>query len=429
MKTLRISDEKAERFLEQLDTRMGRVLDPDLEDKVRDMVARIAKGGDKALTALVRRFDLKGMAPSELKLAPEAPSEAEVGEEFAEAVELALANLQAFHEAQKPKGYTLDLQGDELAIRVRPMGSVGIYVPGGHAVYLSSLLMAVVPARLAGVDRIAVACPPRAYLGSPHLRYLLKRLDLREIYLMGGAHALAALALGTESVTPVDKIVGPGGRWVTAAKRALYGIVDVDLIAGPSEVVVVADGHADPAVVVADLLAQAEHDEDALAVAVTTSENLAERIARGLRNRLRSLPEASPARTALKRWGAVLVVADLEEACQVTNRIAPEHVELLVEDPQRWADRIIAAGAIYLGTFSPVTLGDYVVGSNHILPTARAARYASPLGVWDFVHRTAVVRVAPHRYPKLARAAATLAQVEGLPLHAEALSAGERGRL
>jgi histidinol dehydrogenase len=261
------------------------------------------------------------------------------------------------------------------------------------------------------------------------LRYLLKRLDLREVYLMGGAHALAALALGTESVTPVDKLVGPGGRWVTAAKRALYGLVDVDLIAGPSEVVVVADGHADPEVVAADLLAQAEHDPDALALLVTPSEPLAQRVVARLRARLRSLPRDGAARVALKRWGAVVLTSGLPEAFEVVNRIAPEHVELLVPQPHQWLERITAAGAVFLGPFSPVTLGDYVVGSNHVLPTARAARFASPLGVWDFVHRMAVVQVAPHRYPKLARAAATLAELEGLPLHAEALVAGERGRL
>lgn len=429
MRILRVDDEKGEGFLKQLDARMGRVLDPKLEDKVRGIVADVARRKDKALTSYVRRFDLQGMRASQLKLAPEMPSEAEVGEEFVEAVELALANLQAFHEPQKPKGYSVSLQGDELAVRVRPLDSVGVYVPGGHAVYLSSLLMAVVPARVAGVERIAVACPPKAYLGSPHLRYLLKRLDLREVYLMGGAHALAALALGTESVTPVDKLVGPGGRWVTAAKRALYGIVDVDLIAGPSEVAVIADGHADPGMVAADLLAQAEHDEDAVAVAVTPSASLAEKVAARVRSRLRSLEGDAPARKAIKRWGAVLVAQDLGAACQVVSRIAPEHVELLVEEPQRWVERVTHAGAVYLGPFSPVTLGDYVVGSNHVLPTARAARFASPLGVWDFVRRTAVVQVAPHHYPKLATAAGTLAEVEGLPLHAEALSAGERGRL
>ncbi len=429
MRIVRSSEAKGQRLIQQLEGRMAQVLDLKLEERVRGIVAAIAKKGDRALTSFVRKYDLAGMGASQLKLAAEPPTEEEVGPDFVEAVELALANLQAFHEPQKSKGYTLELQGDELAIRVRPLDAVGVYVPGGNAVYLSSLLMSVVPARIAGVERIAVACPPRAYLSSPHLRYLLKRLNLREVYLMGGAHALAALALGTESVTPVDKVVGPGGRWVTAAKRALFGVVDVDLIAGPSEVVVVADGHADPSLVAADLLAQAEHDEDALAVLLTPAAALAEKVAARLRSRLRTLPEDANARRAMKRWGAMVVTEDLEEACELVNRIAPEHVELLVSEPHRWLERISAAGAVFLGTFSPVTLGDYVVGSNHVLPTARAARFASPLGVWDFVRRTAVVRVAPHRYPKLARAASTLAALEGLPLHAEALVAGERGTL
>lgn len=429
MKIVEASEEKGSRLLQQLQNRIRQVLDAKLEGAVRDIVDAIAKKGDRALTAFVRRFDLKGLPASQLRLTPELPTEEDVGADFVEAVELALAHLQAFHEPQKPQGYTITLQGDELSIRVRPLEAVGVYVPGGNAVYLSSLLMTVVPARIAGVERIAVACPPKAYLGSPHLRYLLKRLGLREIYLMGGAHALAALALGTESVEPVDKIVGPGGRWVTAAKRALYGLVDVDLIAGPSEVVVVADGNADPAMVAADLIAQAEHDENALAVAMTPSRALAEKVRMRVRSRLRGAESHSVARQSLKRWGAVFVVGDLEEAFELVNRIAPEHVELLVSEPHRWLDRIVAAGAVYLGPFSPVTLGDYVVGSNHVLPTAGAARFASPLGVWDFVRRTAVVQVAPHRYPKLARAAATMAELEGLPFHAEALAAGERGRL
>ncbi|MDW7967815.1 MAG: histidinol dehydrogenase, partial [Thermoanaerobaculum sp.] len=417
MKIVRLSEERGEKVVRALEGRGRALWDARLEDKVRAIIADVAKRGDRALSSYVRKFDLKGIPPAELKLAPEPPTEEEVGAEFSEAVELALTNLQAFHEPQRPKGYTVDLQGDELAIRVRPLNSVGVYVPGGGAVYLSSLLMAAVPARVAGVERIAVACPPRAYLSSPHLRYLLKRLELREVYLMGGAHAVAALALGTESVTPVDKIVGPGGRWVTAAKRALFGLVDVDLIAGPSEVVVVADGHADPAVVAADLLAQAEHDPDAVAVAVVTSQALAEKVVARLRARLRTVPREAPVRAALKQWGTVLVAESLEQACETVNRIAPEHVELLVEEPQRWADRITAAGAVYLGTFTPVTLGDYVVGSNHVLPTARAARFASPLGVWDFVHRTAVVGVGPPPDLKLAPPAGTFGGGVGPPVH------------
>jgi histidinol dehydrogenase len=302
-------------------------------------------------------------------------------------------------------------------------------VPGGAAVYLSSLLMAVVPARIAGVPRIAVATPPRAFLSSPQLRYLLDRLDLHEIYLMGGAHAIAALAHGTDSVTPVDKIVGPGGRWVAAAKRAVYGTVGIDGVFGPSEVVIVADAHAEPEIVAADLLAQAEHDPDALAVLVTPSKTLAEKVNRRITSRVKTLPRGAAARQSLKSWGGILLVPDLAAAAEVVNRIAPEHVELLVHEPLRLLEGIERAGMVYLGPWSPTVLGDYVVGTNHVLPTAGAARFASPLGVWDFVNRTAVVRVAPHRFGVLARAAATLATQEKLPLHAESLRAGSRGKV
>jgi len=229
-------------------------------------------------------------------------------------------------------------------------------------------------------------------------------------------------------VTPVDKIVGPGGRWAAAAKRLVYGIVGIDGVAGPSEVLVVADNHAEPEIVAADLLAQAEHDPDALAVLVTPSKTLAEKVSRRIAARLRTLPKGAAARQAIKKWGAILLVPDLSAAIDVVNRIAPEHVELLVQEPLRLLDEVERAGMVYMGHWAPAVLGDYVVGANHVLPTAGAARFSSPLGVWDFVHRTAVVRVAPHRYPILARAAATLAAEERLPLHVESLRAGSRGK-
>ena len=428
MKLWRSDDDKGRRYLAKLDTRIDLVLSPQLEDRVRKVVTAVAKHGDRALTSFVRRFDLKGMSTADFRLRGTVEAAGEVEDEFVKAVEMAITNLRSFHELQLPKGFTLDQDGGDLGIRVRPLESVGVYVPGGAATYLSSLLMAVVPAQVAGVTRIAVATPPRAFLSSPELRYLLDRLDLHEVYLMGGAHALAGLAFGTESVTAVDKIVGPGGRWVTAAKRVLFGAVDIDLVAGPSEVVIVADGTTDPDIVAADLLAQAEHDPDALALLVTTSESLAEKVNRRVTARLRRLPKDAPAREAIRRWGAILLVPDLDEAVSVVNRVAPEHVELLVAEPLRLLDGIERAGAVYLGPWSPVVLGDYVVGTNHILPTAGTARFASPLGVWDFVRRTAVIRVAPHRFPALARAARTFAEKERLPLHAEALGAGERGR-
>ena len=429
MKLLRSDDQKGERFIRRLETRARELLPAAFEERVRDIVGAVARRGDAALAGYVRRYDLKGLEAKRLRLRGTVSGVEEVGEPFVKAVELALANLRAFHEPQQTRGYALELQGSELSVRVRPLDSVGVYVPGGAAVYLSSLLMAVVPARIAGVKRIAVVTPPRAFLGSAELRYLLDRLDLREVYLMGGAHAVAALAYGTESVAQVDKIVGPGGRWVAAAKRAVYGICDVDLIAGPPEVVVVADGHAEPELVAADLLAQAEHDPDAVAVLVTTSRALGEKVIKLVTTRLKKTARDAAVRSAVRKWGAVFLVRDLDRAAELVNRIAPEHVELMVADPLRVVDRIDNAGAIYLGPFSPAVLGDYVAGANHVLPTAGAARFASPLGVWDFVRRTSVVRVAPHRYRTLARAAGTLALLEGLPLHEEALRAGSRGTL
>ena len=429
MKVLRSTEEKGEKYLARLEARMAEVFSPQLENRVRKVVAAVAKGGDKALVAYVRRHDLKGLPMENLRVQGPMGGSEEIGDDFVKAVELALTNLKAYHEPQMPKGYTIEKDGGDLGIRVRPIESVGVYVPGGSAVYLSSLLMAVVPARIAGIPRIAVATPPRAFLSSPQFRYLLDRLDLHEVYLMGGAHAIAALAYGTDSVTPVDKIVGPGGRWTAVAKRLVYGIVDIDCVAGPSEVVIVADGHAEPEIVAADLLAQAEHDPDSLAVLVTPSKTLAEKVSRRVAGRVRTLAKGAAARQAVRRWGAILLVPDLAAVADVVNRIAPEHVELLVQEPLRLLDAVERAGMVYMGQWTPAVLGDYVVGANHVLPKAGAARFSSPLGVWDFVHRTAVVRVAAHRYPILARAATTLAAEERLPLHVESLRAGSRGKV
>jgi len=429
MKIWRSGEDKAIKYLARLDRRMFEVLSPGLESKVRDVVQAICSKGDRALLAMVQKHDLKGLKVADFRLQGRVEGHEEVSEEFVQAVELVLANLKEFHSHQVIKGYTVEGDGGDLGIRVRPLESVGVYVPGGAAVYLSSLMMAVIPARAAGVERIAVATPPRAFLSSPHLRYLLERLNIHEVYLMGGAHAIAALACGTESVTPVDKIVGPGGRWVSAAKRAVFGVVGVDMIAGPSELVVVADSSAEPEQVAADLLAQAEHDPDALALLLTPSRALAEKVERRVSARSKRLPAEAAARAALRRWGGIILTNDEDEAVEICDGVAPEHVELHVKDPLRLVDRIERAGAVYVGPWSPAVLGDYSVGTNHVLPTAGAARFASPLGVWDFVRRTTLVQVAPHRYGVLAEAAGHLAELEALPLHRAALSAGSRGRV
>lgn len=429
MKIWASNDVKCQRFLDRLERRFAEVLPPVIEERVRRVVTAVRERGDRALLSYVRRLDLAGLKVGDVRLRGKLGEPAEVDEKFVQAVEVALANLHAFHEPQAAKGYAVEREGSDLALRVRPLDSVAVYVAGRSTRSLSALLAAVVPARLAGVQRIAVATPPRSFVASAELRYLLERLDLHEVYLMGGPHAIAALAFGTESVAPVDKVVGPAGRWMTAAKRAVSGAVGIDLVSGPPELVVVADGHAEPAIVAADLLAQVEHDADALAVLVTTSRALAEKVDAALTRRLRSLPREAPARAALRRWAALLTVRELDEAIGVVNRIAPEHVALLVADPRRWLDGVERAGVVSLGPWSAAALTSLVAGCGSVAPSSGGARFGSPLGILDFVTRTAVVEVAPHRFPVLAKAARAIAEVEALPLHGEALSAGSRGRV
>jgi histidinol dehydrogenase len=429
MKVWHSGEAKGERYLQQLETRYARLFPAQLEDRARRTVAAVARQGDKALAAYVRRFDLKGRPTEGFRLRGAVAGGEEVGEAFVNAVECALANLKAFHEPQAVKSFTAEGDNGDLGIRVRPIESVGVYVADGSSACVSSLLATVVAARTAGVPRIAVATPPRAFLASPQLRYLLDRLDLREIYLMGGAHAVAALAYGTDSVAPVDKIVGPGGRLVAAAKRAVSGVVGVDAAADPAETVIVADGHAEAEIAAADLLAVADQDEDALAVLVTPSKSVAAKVERRVSARVRTLPKKCPARAALKNWGAIVLVPDLEAAADVVNRIAPQRVELLLAEPLRVQDLIERAGMVVVGPWAPPALASLVSGASPTLPAAGAARFASPLGVWEFVRRTAVVRVAAHRYPALAQAAAALTPPERSVLHGESLRAGSRGKM
>jgi histidinol dehydrogenase len=429
MKIWHSGEEKGERYLQRLESRYARLFPAQVDEKARRAVAAVASQGDKALVAYVRRLDLKGRPTAELRLRGTVAGGEEVGEEFVTSVELALANLKAFHELQAPKNFTLESDGGDLGIRVRPIESVGVYVAAGSPVCLVSLLTTVVAARIAGVSRIAVATPPRAFLGSAQLRYLLDRLDLREIYLMGGAHAVAALAYGTDSVAPVDKIVGAGGRLVAAAKRAVSGVVGVDAAADPYEMVIVADAHAEPEIVAADLLAAAGLDEDALAVLLTPSKSLAAKVERRVSARVGKLPKKSPARAALRNWGAIILVPNLEAAADVVNRIAPQRVELLLAEPLRVQDAIDRVGMVVVGAWSPSAIADLVLGASQALPAMGAARFASPLGVGDFVRRTVVARVAAHRYPALARAAAALAPPEGSALHDESLHAGSLGKM
>jgi histidinol dehydrogenase len=404
----------AEKHLARLERRARALFSGDAAIVAERAVADLRREGDRALARWRRRHD-HSRGPV---FAP--PGRSRVSPSLRRAFNLALSRITAFHERQRPSAARWVVEGSLLEERILPLDSVGIYVPGGEAVYISTALMTVVPARIAGVRRIVVATPPAAWSESPALRWALARLGVEEIYLMGGAHAIAALAVGTATIPSVAKIVGPGNRFVAAAKRAVSGLVGIDSIAGPTEVAIFADGSADADWVAADLLAQAEHDEEAAAILVTTSRRLAAEVRAALPRRLLGLPERRRAAASLRRYGAIGVAATRAQAVRYLERIAPEHLGIQTADSLADARRFRRAGAVFAGRWSSEVFGDYVAGTNHVLPTAGTARFASALSVHDFVRRMAVVSLSRADARRLAPAVEILAAAEGLPAHAAA---------
>ena len=350
-------------------------------------------------------------------------ADAAIGGEVRAALQFAHDRIAAHHEKQKPLDHVYqDALGVTLGTVWTPMEAVGIYVPGGTANYPSSVLMGAIPARIAGVGRIALTVPtPRGEVSAAVL-VAARMAGVSEIYRIGGAQAIAALAYGTETIRPVNKIIGPGNAYVAAAKRQVFGTVGIDSIAGPSEVLVIADASANPAWIAADLLAQAEHGGGAQSILVTTDAALADASAREVERQLALLPRAGIARDGWDSFGAIIVVQSMAEAVELANRIASEHVELMVDEPLALQPKIRNAGAIFLGHHTPEAIGDYVGGSNHVLPTARSARHASGLGVLDFMKRTSLLGCDPGSLAALAPAAVTLAQTEGLEAHGRSVS-------
>jgi histidinol dehydrogenase len=425
LKTVSLGSRSGRRALDRLTARSGEVLDRKLLRRAESIVRAVRRKGDAALTGFVHRFDAGGEAGREsvaLRLpVPDPEAEAPLlPPGFADALERAIAAVDAFHRRQVHPGYRMETDGVELEERRQPFRRVGVYVPGGLASYPSTVVMTVVPARVAGVGEIAVATPPGSFAGNAALRYTLGRLGVDEVWGMGGAHGVAALAYGTETVPRVDKIVGPGNAWVTAAKKLVAGDVAIDGLAGPTEVLIVADGDADPALVAADLLAQAEHDRRAAAVLVTDERKLARAVEAELEAQVEALATAEVARASLAAFGTAFVVDDMAEALEVIEAMAPEHLQLVGEKAEALADRVRSAGAVFLGAATPEVFGDYVAGPSHVLPTGGSARFASALGVEDFVRRSHVVRFSPEAAERHAAAAATLADAEGLPGHAAA---------
>ncbi|MEM7052475.1 MAG: histidinol dehydrogenase [Acidobacteriota bacterium] len=417
---LPVESRRGRRAVERLLARHGQVLDPKVTRAARRLVAEIRNGGDRALRAAVQKYDGGRGASLELPVPKLEEERARLPAGFAEALERAIGAVERYHRRQAHEGFRLEADGVMIDECRRPLRRVGVYVPGGLASYPSTVVMTVVPARVAGVREIAVATPPASFHSNPAVRYTLARLAVDEVWGMGGAHAVAALAYGTESLSRVDKIVGPGNAWVTAAKREVMGDVGIDGLAGPSEVVVIADQDADAAWIAADLLAQAEHDPRAAAILLTPSRSLARRVGDEVARQLSELPTAQTAAASLAGFGVALVTATLEEALELAEGLAPEHLQLIGAGSEALAERVECAGAVFVGATTPEVFGDYVAGPSHVLPTGGSARFASGLGVEDFVRRSHRVQFSPAAASRWAAAAATLADAEGLPAHAAA---------
>ncbi len=392
----------------------------DVDDTVRAIVADVRARGDNALVALTEKFDGFDVNRRGLRIAHGeiAAAAATCDAETVRALEFAAERIRSHHARQLPKNdlYT-DATGTELGSRWTAVESVGLYVPGGLASYPSSVLMNAVPAKVAGVPRVVMVVPcPKGEL-NPLVLAAAHIAGVDEIYRIGGAQAVAALAYGTQTIAPVVKIVGPGNAFVAAAKRQVYGVVGIDSIAGPSEVLIIADANNEPDWLAADLLAQAEHDASAQSILITDDAGLATRVKAAVETQLATLPRGNIAGASWAEFGAVILVRSLDEAPALADRIAAEHLEIATADPMGLADRIRNAGAIFLGSHTPEVIGDYVSGSNHVLPTARSARFSSGLGVLDFMKRTSLLRLDANALAALGPAAMTLARAEGLEAH------------
>jgi histidinol dehydrogenase len=396
----------------------------DVRAVVAEIVAAVQREGDAALLALTERFDRVRLASAELRL-PAARIAAARGQGAPEAVAalgFAAARIRAFHERQLPDDASwVDAAGVRLGLRWRPVDSVGLYVPGGTAAYPSSVLMNAIPARVAGVRRLVMVVPTPDGVVDPLVLAAADIAGVDEIYRVGGAQAVAALAYGTASIAPVDKIVGPGNAYVAEAKRQVFGRVGIDMIAGPSEIVIVAQAGVDPDWVAADLLSQAEHDERAQAILITDDRAFADQVGRAVAAQLEVLERRKIAAESWARHGAILVIRRIEEAAQLIDALAPEHLELIGPGAEALAPSVRHAGSIFLGPFTPEVIGDYVGGPNHVLPTARTARFASGLAVHDFLKRTTLLGCDRASFAALGPAAAALARAEGLEAHALAV--------
>jgi histidinol dehydrogenase len=397
----------------------------DIDAAVAAIIEDVARRGDAALIDYTRRFDGVDLGPDGLRLTREeiAQGASAAPPETVAALRLAAERIESFHRRQLPAAVDyVDAIGVRLASRWRPIAAAGLYVPGGTAAYPSSVLMNAIPAKVAGVERLVMTVPTPGGVLNPLVLAAAEMVGVEELYRVGGAQAIAALAFGTATIAPVDKIVGPGNAYVAAAKRQVFGRVGIDMIAGPSEILVVADRQNDPEWIAADLLSQAEHDGAAQAILITDNAGFAAEVEAAVDRLLATLPRTQIARASWEAHGAILLIADWGEAAALIDRVAPEHLELALDEADEVAAQVRHAGAIFLGRHTPEAVGDYIAGPNHVLPTSRSARFASGLGVLDFLKRTSLVRCDGASLAALAPSAIRLAQAEGLDAHALSLS-------
>ena len=397
----------------------------DVDLSVREIIDGVIERGDQALIEYTQRFDRINLTSDKLRFTQSELKEhaAKVSDKDLSALELAVARIKAYHEKQLPdNAFWTDESGVELGWRWSPVAAAGLYVPGGLASYPSSVLMNAIPAKVAGVARLAITVPTPDNKINPMVLLAAQLSGVDEIYRVGGAQAIAALAYGTKTIEPVDKITGPGNAFVAAAKRQVFGKVGIDMIAGPSEILVIADETSRPDWIALDLLSQAEHDENAQSILITDSDNVAKAVIEQVEIILKNITRAEIAGKSWNDNGAIITVPDFDMAAELSNRIAPEHLELCVSNPENLAKKISNAGAIFLGHWTPEAVGDYVTGPNHVLPTSRSARFSSGLSVMDFLKRTTLAKVSRDALLKIGSSAVTLANSEGLECHGRSIS-------
>lgn len=423
LKILKNKKETAE-FLQLLRKRAAGA-DASIESTVKKIIADVAKSGDKALRKYTSTFD-RHKLPLKISKTEISAAAKKADRDVVRALEISAGRIWDFHSKQKESSWATLKNGALLGQMIRPLERAGVYVPGGKASYPSSVLMNVIPAQVAGVKEIAVCVPTPDGIVNPVVMAAIKLLGITEVYRIGGAQAVAALAYGTETIKRVDKITGPGNIYVATAKKMVFGQVDIDMIAGPSEILIIADKTADPSFIAADMLSQAEHDEMASSVLVTDSSDLINSVQQELDAQLSKLTRKDTAKKSLKNYGAVIKTSSIKAAVEISNEIAPEHLELMTTEPESLLDSIKNAGAVFMGRWTPEPLGDYSAGPNHVLPTGGTARFSSPLGVYDFIKRTSVLSFTQKAFNSIAKAVELLADSEGLQAHAETVRVRKR---